>query len=199
MVKKILQRGAFVILGVLLGLLFCKVFLAKDPVSHPETSDNDKQIRKFNPDTLSKWVAQKEAKLLVKNNPNWEDTYGDSRHFHQTSEYILITKDTLYKEKGTFSKSNLFEEQKDSLNIVGECGRLPQLSFYPIVTRDNKRIVYLNDSIKETIILSQYHDKITKKSVNWIIEDFLKRQVRPDEPEFINPAMNCNGGQYLSD
>lgn len=197
MVKEIVKRGAFVISGVLLGFLFCKVFLAKDSVSYPETSNNDKHLRVFNPDTLSKWISQKEAKLLVKNNPHWDDPYGDSSILHQRSEYIIITKDTLYKGTDYFEISSYSEN--DSLIFVSECDYPPHLSFYPIVARDNKKIVYLNDSIKETIILSQYHDKITKKSVNWIIEDFLKRQVRPDEPELFNPAMNCNGGQYLSD
>ncbi|MBR4388196.1 MAG: hypothetical protein IKT00_03340 [Prevotella sp.] len=197
MVKEIVKRGAFVVLGILLGLLLCKVFLAKDPVSHIERSNNDKQLRVFNPDTLSKWISQKEAKLLVKNNPHWDDPYGDSSILHQRSEYIIITKDTLYKGTDDFEISSY--SKNDSLIYVSECGYPPHLSFYPIIARDSKRIVYLNDSIKETIILSQYHDRLAKRSVNRIIENFLKVQVRPDEPELFQPAMNCHGGQYLVD
>lgn len=171
--------------------------MAKDPVSHTESSNNDKHLRVFNPDTLSKWISQKEAKLLVKNNPHWDDPYGDSSILHQRSEYIIITKDTLYKGTDDFEISSYSEN--DSLIYVSECGYPPDLSFYPIIAKDNKKIVYLNDSKKETIILSQYHDKITKESVDWIIENFLRGQDRPKEPELFQPAMNCFGGQYLVD
>ncbi len=197
MVKEIVKRGAFAILGVLLGLLFCKVFFSKDHIFYPEMRNNETQLRKFNPDTLNKWVSEKEAKLLVKNNPNWEDPYGDSSYLHQRSEYIIITKDTLYKGTGYFSRSSYSEN--DSIIFASESGRPPYLSFYPIIAKDSKRIVYQNDSIKETIILCQYHDKITKSSVDWNIELFLKTQDIPDEPELLIPATNCYGGQYIED
>ena len=193
MVKNILMRTISFVLGMVLALYLNDKLTERTPGSLGDMSVISRGAESYDEDTLTEWMSREKAKLLVKNNSRWYYPYGDSFFRYQECQFFLITSDTLYMGTGTFSNNTHYD--KDSISFVGD--HLPELSFYPVIEQDADKIIYRNDSMKQSINLSQYHERITKKSLERFLNHFIRDL--PSEPEFFTPADNCLGGQLITE